>query len=77
MTDNVVDFDGITKLDIPPDRILEGAKGKLQSVAIVGYDEDGEEYFASSQADGGEVLWLLERCKLNLLRQVDQEAENA
>ena len=34
-------------------------------------DMDGEEYFASSIADGGTVLWLIERMKLQLLREVE------
>ena len=63
----VLPFGGLTKLDIPVDRILEEAKGKLDSVVILGYDKDEEEYFASSMADGGEVLWLLERCKIVLM----------
>ena len=63
----VLPFHGLTKLDIPVDRILEGAKGKLDSVVILGYDKDEDEYFASSIADGGEVLWLLERCKIALM----------
>lgn len=67
MADNVVDFGGITKLDLPPDRVLEGAKGRLDSVVIMGFDQDGNEYFASSKADGGEVMWLMERCKKQLL----------
>jgi len=41
--------------------------GKLKSVLVIGYDEAGEEYFASSIADGGDVLWLLERCKQELM----------
>lgn len=73
MSDNVVMFDGITKLDMPPDRILEKALGaNLVSVVILGYDSDGEEYFCSSVADGGEVVWLLERAKMKLLEQVDE-----
>ena len=63
----VLPFHGLTKLDIPVDRILEGAKGKLDSVVILGYDKDEEEYFASSMADGGDVLWLLEKCKIVLM----------
>jgi hypothetical protein len=63
----VVPFTGITKLDLPPDRILEGAIGELEGVVILGYKKDGTEYFASSYADGGDVLWLLERLKLKLL----------
>ena len=68
MTDNVVNLDNLTRLDLPPDRVLEAAKGKIKDgVIIIGYDLDGEEYFASSIADGPEVLWLLERCKQKLL----------
>ena len=63
----VLPFYGLTKLDIPVDHILEGAKGKLDGIVILGYDKDEEEYFASSIADGGEVLWLLERCKIVLM----------
>lgn len=64
----VVIFNGITRLDLPADRILEDAIGKLDSVVIMGYDKDGEEVFASSLADGASVLWLLEQCKLKLLK---------
>jgi hypothetical protein len=63
----VVTFTGITKLDLPADRILENAIGELDGVVILGYQKDGEEFFASSYADGGDVLWLLERCKKQLL----------
>lgn len=66
--DKVIMFDGITKLDIPPDRILNSFVGRLEGVIIIGYDKDGEEAFASSYADGGTTLWLLERCKKALLR---------
>jgi len=63
----IIPFTGITKLDLPPDQILDGAKGKLTGLVIMGYTEDDEMYFASSYADGGTVLWLLEQCKKNLL----------
>jgi len=65
---DVIDFNGITRLDTPPDRVLEKAIGQLESVVIMGYDKEGEEVFASSIADGGQVLWLLEQCKLKLLK---------
>jgi len=67
MSGKIIEMPCITFLDLPPDRILENAKGRLQGVVILGYDEDGDEYFASSYADGGEVLWLLEMLKLQLL----------
>ena len=64
---NVILFNGITKLDLDPDMVLENSKGKLEGVILIGYDKEGEEYFASTYADGGEVLWLIERMKLRLL----------
>lgn len=64
-------FDGVTRLDLPPDRVLQQAVGALESVVILGYDRDGLEYFASSLADGSDVLWLLERCKRQLLSDDD------
>ena len=73
MSDNVIPFNGITSLDIDPDMVLDEAKG-LESVIVIGYTKDGEEYFASSVADGGEVLWQLERSKLKLLTiELDDE----
>lgn len=68
---NVVPIGCITTLDIPADRVLETAIDKLKSVVLIGYDNDGNEYFASSVADGGTVLWLIERCKLQLLQGGD------
>ena len=71
MSDNVIPLGNITKLDLPVDTVLDGAKGKLTGCVIIGYDSDEMEYFASTFADGGEVLWLLERAKLQLLRMGD------
>jgi hypothetical protein len=70
---NVILFNGITKLDLDPDMVLENSKGKLEGVILIGYDKDGEEYFASTYADGGDVLWLLERMKLRLLNAETEE----
>jgi len=70
--DNVVSFTGITRLDSDPTRVIEAAlKAGLQGVVILGYDADGDEYFAGSYADGGDVLWLLERCKVALFNAAD------
>lgn len=57
----------VTRLDLPPDQVLSSAKGSLDGLVILGYDKDGELYFASTYADGGDVLWLLEKCKQALL----------
>ena len=63
----VVLLNCITKLDLPPDRILEAAQDQLDTVVIMGWDKSGEFYFASSIADGGDVLWLMEQAKKRLL----------
>ena len=63
----VVILNCVSRLDLPPDRILESAVGKLDKVVVIGYGKDGQEYFASSIADGGTVLWLMEKMKKKLL----------
>lgn len=75
MSGELVNFPGVTRLDTDPALVLESAlkEGKLKRVVILGYDEDEEEYFASSIADGGEVVWLMERMKLKLLRFADKD----
>lgn len=63
---HVIAFSGITRLDLSVERVLEKAR-HLQGVVILGYDQDGDEYFASTYADGGIVMWLLRKCEHNLL----------
>lgn len=66
--DKIVPFPGVTRLDIPPERVLCGAlENVFDKVVVLGYTEEGEEYFASSVADGGDILWLLERAKQRLM----------
>lgn len=73
---NVTILKNVTRLDIPADRVIDAAKEKaLTAVVIIGYDPEGEEYFASSYADGGDVLWLLERMKKMLLEVPEKIAE--
>lgn len=72
MVATVVDFPGITKLDIPAERILDRAvKADLTDVVVIGYTKEGERYFASSYASGPEVLWLLENAKHDLITVVE------
>ena len=61
-------LNGVTRLDLPPDRVLERAVGKLTGVLVLGYDKDGDFYAASSYADGGVLLWLMEHCKHELMK---------
>ena len=64
----IVILNTITRLDLPPERILDAAKkADLESVVIIGYTKEGEYYGASSLADGGDVLWLMEITRDRLL----------
>jgi hypothetical protein len=74
MTAEIVELNTITTLDIPAERILRRAlDADLDRVLVIGYDTEGNEYFASSVADGGFSLWVMERAKLKLLRMADEE----
>ncbi len=76
MSAEVLDFTGITQLDLDPQRVLQGAlEAGLAEVVIVGVDADGDEYFASSVSDGGTANWHLDRAKWNLMRQTDRLME--
>lgn len=67
MADNIVNFPGYTSLDIDPDRVLDGAKGELEQVMVLGYDQSGDLYVSSSTADVGILLRLVETFKFKLL----------
>ena len=57
-----------TTLDVPCERLLSAAlESTLQRVIIIGTDADGQFYFASSMADGGDVLWWIEIAKKKLM----------
>ena len=67
--DNVVAFNGHTKLDIDTDKVLEGAKGKLSTAIVIGYcdNEPNGMYFASSTADIEKVMFMIEKVKFKVL----------
>ena len=71
---DVVDIGGVTKLDIPPDKLLEKAIGNMSECVILGFHVDGSHYFASSKADAGDVFYHLERAKYALLKLIDAES---
>ena len=63
-TDNVVEWNGETRLDVPSDRILKHAlDAGIEDVVVIGLMPDGTEWFESASADARTVLWLLERTK--------------
>lgn len=67
MTAKIYDFSGLTYADLPPDLILEAAVGQLKETLVIGYDNDGKLYIASSSSSNPKILWLLEMAKKRLL----------
>jgi hypothetical protein len=64
---NVVILPVVTRLDLPAQRTLDAAcDANLETAVVIGWDADGDFYFASNKADGGDVLWLLELAKRKL-----------
>lgn len=68
MNDNVVRLPVDTTLDIPVERVLEGALGaELESVIIIGRDANGDLYLASSKSYKPDLLWDVEAAKQNII----------
>ena len=64
----VIIWHGVTRLDIPVSRVLKAAReAKLSEAVVIGYDKDGDFFFAGSKADGAQALWLLELAKKKLM----------
>lgn len=69
---NVVDLPVITCLPLDPKRVIAGAANhEFKRVMIIGVLEDGDEYFASSDPDGGTLLWDMERTRHALMKVAD------
>ena len=68
MDEKVIPLRCMTTLDIPVERIITSAEeANLESIVVIGWEDDGSFYFASSISDGADVLWLLEKAKKQLL----------
>lgn len=65
---DVVELNCQTSLPVPVAKVLEGAaEADLDSVVVIGFTSSGRLYGASSDAECGKILWLLERCKQELM----------
>ncbi len=69
---NIIYLNVSTTLDIPPDKILEDAIGKLESVFLIGRDKNGELVIAASLASKSDNLWDIEQAKKFLLEYPDE-----
>ena len=68
MSGNVVEFDGPTRLDMPADKVLDGAKGKdLENLLVIGWTQDGELYLAASSSDAAMALWTIKHAELSVM----------
>lgn len=66
---NVVELPVVTSLPIPCERVLNRAiKAELEEVMVIGSKPDGSYFFASSFSDGGNVLWLLEKTRIEIMK---------
>lgn len=75
---HIIDFPGWTRINSDPNKALEKAMhADLDSVLILGFDKQGNEYTHTSIACGGDVLWLLERAKYKMLSVTDEWLEGA
>ena len=68
----VVSFRGLTRLDLDPDQIMEAHKGSLKHLVMLAYDKEDNFVFASTMADGGDVVWILELAKIKLYQIVGE-----
>ena len=74
MAAEILNFNGITRHDIPAERVLDDAKrADLSPCMVLGFTADGEFYFAASMADGGDAMWLMEQAKHFLLTTALEE----
>ena len=72
----LIEPDFITSLDLPVEKVLRKAtEAGLAQVVVVGEREDGEEYFASSQADAAQVIWHLQRAIWTMNKTIDRIVE--
>lgn len=72
---NILNFDGITTLDLDPDMVLQNNIGKLEGFVLVGYTTSGKEYLCTTYGDTPTILWLLERAKKQILENADDDED--
>lgn len=70
---DVTNLHSETIMDLPPEKVLRSAIENVpETVVVIGYDEDGDIYFASTTSDLPEVLWLIERGKQRLMEMAEE-----
>lgn len=71
---NVVDLPVLTRLNRDPAKALEQAiSADLEGIVVCGFTKRGDFFRTTSYADGGDVLWLLELLKRDLMARAFEE----
>lgn len=65
---NIINFTEYTTNDIDPNNVLDGAKDQCKKVIVLGNCADGDFYCASSTANKGDLLHMIETFKFKLIR---------
>ena len=74
MSAEVVTFPGMTTLPLSVRTVLDAAPDELKIALVLGLQEDNSLYFAGTSSDLGEVLLLLERAKVFVVRMAEDGA---
>jgi len=65
----IIRWPGITTLDTSPRLVLTYAmREEFDSIVVMGFTKSEDIYLASSVADGGTMLWLMEVAKTRLMK---------
>jgi len=72
MSDNVEKFPGAFFGTIPSETILSAAiEADLPGVIVIGYDKDGNLYWAHSMPEPEKVIWLLRATERQIFEACD------
>ena len=74
MSAEVVTFPGTTTLPLSVRTVLDAAPDELKIALVLGLQEDNSLYFAGTSSDLGEVMLLLERAKVFVVRMAEDGA---
>ena len=70
----IIEFTGDTCVDLPPENLLEKAKGwEMEHCLVIGYDDEGDLCFGGTTCETSDILFLLERAKMYLMDGVNNE----
>jgi len=70
--DKVVHASFVTKLELPPERVLEGAMGVCSEIVVLGWVKgEGKFYFGASDPDMSRALMLLLRAQKEIMERMD------